>query len=92
MRSVTLTVLLALIACGGSEGDTTSPEGDPEAEWSELDTEEDSSADTGKDEAVCSDDVAEGAPCTGSWEETLCTDAAGTYWWCEDGSWTSKKD
>jgi hypothetical protein len=75
---------------------------DGSAEWEELGDEETDgtkddgtggSADTGKDGyRACGDEVVAGAPCEGSWEETLCVDDSGSFWWCEDGAWTSDKD
>ena len=38
----------------------------------------------------CGSEVKAGAPCEGDWEETLCQDDRGDYWWCENGTWTSK--
>ena len=84
-----------------ADTDTLSEE-ESNAQWEEL--EEDGSdgsegskdgevGDTGKSDGDgdCGDEVEEGAACEGDWEETLCFDANGTAWWCEDGAWTSKK-
>ena len=99
--------LVVLFACSSGEvkldsGEAASPGG----EWEELDDggsgadgddkgdADGSDADDGKDEEYqdCSDEVREGAACAGSWEETLCLDADGVMWWCEDGVWTADKD
>lgn len=39
----------------------------------------------------CGPEVVYGEPCDGSWETTLCVDADGEYWWCEDGTWHTGK-
>ncbi len=42
------------------------------------------------DAGDCGEEVQAGAECEGGWEETLCQDESGTWWWCENGVWTSK--
>ncbi len=59
-------------------------------DWDDWDDKEED--DTGKESGSCDDEVAEGAPCEGSWEETFCYDDAGVPWWCEGGVWSSDKD
>ena len=103
---LSLFALFFASACGASgdlEVDSDDPNDSPKetgsaATWEELEEDDGSdnkdkggpSGDTGKD-STCGEDVAEGAPCEGTWEETLCQDESGTYWWCENGGWTSKK-
>ena len=100
------TLLLALVACRatvqeeGADGANGADGADGSAEWEELGGDgtdgtgnDGESKDTGKDGyQACGSEVAAGAPCEGSWEETLCVDDSGTFWWCEGGSWTSDKD
>lgn len=68
------------------EGDTDKPDDSGKPDYED---------DTGKpstgDKVECGDEVAAGAACEGDWTTTLCTDAAGELWWCEDGTWTSDK-
>lgn len=47
--------------------------------------------DSGQDDTACGEEVVAGAPCEGDWSETMCVDAGGVWWWCEDGEWTSDK-
>ena len=84
------------------------PDAGPDAEWEELGEDESSEQDddkddtgkddtgkedTGKDEFnACGDEVQTDAACEGDWEETLCVDEEGVFWWCEDGVWTADKD
>ena len=100
-------IVIALAGCRQDTDGTDIPadtdnlsEEESNAQWEEL--EEDGSdgseggkdgtaGDTGKSDSGCGDDVEEGAACEGGWEETLCVDANGTTWWCENGAWTSKK-
>ena len=90
------------------ESETADPatnDSESDAEWSELDeTDADDTDDkeddddkeeddTGKDEYnVCGDEVVAGASCDGGWEDSLCVDDDGVFWWCESGEWTSDKD
>ncbi len=96
-------ILLLLVGCRAEPVDSTpessSDGSDGSAEWEELGdgtdgTKDDDggSSDTGKDGyRSCGDEVVEGATCEGSWEDTLCVDDAGTFWWCEGGVWTADK-
>ena len=101
-----LALALALAACTSKTdpvdgADSAAPGG----EWEELDGDDgddgddkaDSGADGGdgtKDEEwpVCGDEVVEGEACEGTWEETVCVDEDGVFWWCDDGVWTADKD
>lgn len=90
------------------ESDSATPAAntsESDAEWSELDeTDADDTDDkeddddkeeddTGKDEYnACGDEVVAGASCDGGWEDSLCVDDDGVFWWCESGEWTSDKD
>ena len=79
-------------------GTETETETGTDADWGELEDDDGSSDkdkggyyDTGKDgTGSCGSEVKAGAPCEGDWEETLCQDERGDYWWCENGTWTSK--
>ena len=105
--ALTSATFLMLLACRAKPAETspeTETEGsDGSAEWQELGdgdgdggTKDDGgtgASDTGKDGyRACGADVIEGAPCEGSWEDSLCVDGAGTFWWCEGGVWTADKD
>ena len=101
-RSLALPALLLLLgACreGGSKVDSDDGAGDDDA-WEELEESDDAGkSDTGdgaddgdKEDGVCGDEVEADAPCEGTWEETLCEDEDGTWWWCEDGVWTADKE
>ncbi len=94
MRLAALPFLL-ICACS-DDTDTAEPSlAAADATWEEL-SEDDlfyDTKDTGKDDAdACGDEVIEGEPCEGHWTETLCVDEHGTWWWCQDGVWTSDKD
>lgn len=96
-------LFLTLTGCR-STPDSQESEPDPvsetetgsDAQWEEF--EEDDSSDGDKDGYYgdsgktdsCGEDVKEGASCEGDWEETMCQDEQGRWWWCENGSWTSK--
>ena len=91
--------ILLLCACGTEAEPEPTPEDTSEessgADWSELDEDtEDTDKEEGdadKDEyPACGDEVVDGASCEGGWEDTLCADEAGVFWWCEGGAWTSK--
>ena len=84
----------------------TAPENNSDAEWEELgegsddessekeddwDDWGDKEDDTGKASGSCGEEVIEGEPCTGGWEETWCVDEDDVSWWCESGVWTSEK-
>ena len=103
LSSVALVVLLACRAEPPEPDPEAGTDGsDGTAEWEELGdgtdgTKDDGgtggSKDTGKDGyPSCGNEVAEGVSCEGSWEDTLCVDDAGTFWWCEGGVWTADKD
>ena len=90
--------LLLLGAC--REGETKVDTDDDAVEddaWEELEeSDDDGKSDTGdggdKEDGVCGDEVEADAPCEGTWEETLCEDEDGTWWWCEGGVWTADKE
>ena len=78
----------------------TETETGSDADWSELEDDDGASdkdkggnKDTGKGGeggGDCGSEVKAGAACEGTWEETLCQDESGNYWWCENGTWTTK--
>ena len=101
-----LSLMLFIGACSDTEAKSGPPastdETESNAEWSEFDENEssekedgddDDKDDTGKeDECICGADVIDGAACEGTYETTMCVDAEGTWWWCEDGAWTADKE
>ena len=103
MRVLILGVL-TITACRSDEKEATTG-GQDSSWWEELDDgdgDTDKPDDTGKpddddtgkptgDKEACGDEVVAGAACEGDWTTTLCTDAAGEMWWCEDGTWTNEK-
>jgi hypothetical protein len=95
-------LLLTLTGCR-SNPDTQDSDPAPaketgsDAQWEELEDDDSSGkdkdgsyyGDSGKSDS-CGEEVVEGASCEGDWEETLCQDEQGSWWWCENGAWTSK--
>ena len=102
--AVSFLLILAGPGCRSST-DSQESESDPipeketgsDAQWEEFEDDDSSGGDkdgyyygdSGKSDS-CGEDVKEGASCEGDWEETLCQDEQGRWWWCENGSWTSK--
>ena len=81
----------------GDDGDDDDDDDDGD-DKEDTGKEDDGKEDTGKpdtgtgDYAVCGDEVATGAACEGGWEDTLCVDGDGVFWWCDGGEWTSDKE
>jgi hypothetical protein len=88
-----------------AEDSSATPDVSSDAEWEELgednssqdddddDDDDDEKDDTGKDEfTACGDEVQTDAACEGDWEDTLCVDDEGVFWWCDGGVWTADKD
>ena len=101
---VLILCILTITACRTDDKEAE-PAGEDSSWWEDLDegegdtdkpddTDKPEGDDTGKptgDKEACGDEVVAGAACEGDWTTTLCTDAAGEMWWCEDGTWTNEK-
>ena len=85
--------LWMLAACKGDVEE--SDDASTDSTWEEMTVGDgsDSKDDTGKsDEETCGDGIVAGESCEGSLDDTLCVDADGVWWWCEDNVWVYKEE